>query len=336
MATLAVWAIETLVKHERWTSLLRNWLVFEFKMGYPQGQVCNNYYVYLGYALMFFKSKRLFLRNKHWPEILSHWIKDHHKWGLMPDIMDQCKSFAEDFFKWWQGLQPAWWLMASLELCEDIPENFVEWKELAKGGPNGVFLLILALAWWGASIQGSDTEHSDEEFNTALYQVSWLLQYFLDIIKDLGINITQMTLKQKWGESDGNANALKRYFLFICSKTMIFDNVKLELTKLNSFDIYIWIYLFWYLIFCWITFSMLWFMPRGWPMQDFSYLFYSLCSWPSRSVSQVPNHWSMSDFSGQPSHFIARQCGWEDPGNLLTAINYVSTNSWGIINYGQW
>ena len=94
-----------------------------------------------------------------------------------------------------------------MELSEDIPEDFMKWDDIMKGGLNGIFLVLLALSWWGVGIQETCKKNERDEFAIALHQVSWLLEIFLNIIKEPDIDISET---RKWGASAEGEKAAKR------------------------------------------------------------------------------------------------------------------------------
>lgn len=62
----------------------------------------------------------------------------------MPTITDVA-AYGTVWKAWWVELQPAWrgktW---------PLPRKSGDWTDLRRGGKNGLFIAILALAWWYA------------------------------------------------------------------------------------------------------------------------------------------------------------------------------------------
>lgn len=80
----------------------------------------------------------------------------------MPDLTDQADAFGMEWAAWWHSLQVD---QEGQPLPEGQYHNPVlpneltaEQGELMKGGPNGVFLLLISLAWWGAAVSDQDME----------------------------------------------------------------------------------------------------------------------------------------------------------------------------------
>ncbi|KLO15474.1 hypothetical protein SCHPADRAFT_790657, partial [Schizopora paradoxa] len=63
-------------------------------------------------------------------------------------------AFASEVRAWWTALMPGWRLpsdgrtaQAAWPLQRNVPET-EDWKKVRKIGPNGIFLVLLALSWW--------------------------------------------------------------------------------------------------------------------------------------------------------------------------------------------
>ena len=52
-----------------------------------------------------------------------------------------------------------------------------DWLNIRKGGSNGVFIVILTLAWWLHASNG--VVDADPEFARALEDVSWVLDHLI-------------------------------------------------------------------------------------------------------------------------------------------------------------
>jgi hypothetical protein len=51
-----------------------------------------------------------------------------------------------------------------------------DYSSLKKGGLNGIILILAALAWWGAAVDGKDTE-----WEAAVEDVSWCLSQLVTL-----------------------------------------------------------------------------------------------------------------------------------------------------------
>lgn len=129
-------------------------------------------------------------------------MKRHRNYDDMPDVTDTVKEFGEAWWKWWIGLQPDW--REGSELVMEPPEEF-DWGELEKGGPNGLFLLLLSLGWWGAGAQGEAEEHA-EACAQAYESFNWALSHIL---------ATRVTggVPKKRASDVSSMGSSKRYFL---------------------------------------------------------------------------------------------------------------------------
>jgi hypothetical protein len=74
--------------------------------------------------------------------------------------------------KWWIAIQPEWRLTDEhWPLLREVPLGS-DWSSFLCGGPNGLFLVILTLFWWA---QATQTDHSQEEFLSAVSDVHWVM-----------------------------------------------------------------------------------------------------------------------------------------------------------------
>ena len=80
------------------------------------------------------------------------------------------KEFGAAVIKWWITIQPTTrkqWPPTYNALPDDFSFDYFN-----RGGPNGVFLVILCLGWW-ANALSADTDITD--YALVLYDVSWVL-----------------------------------------------------------------------------------------------------------------------------------------------------------------
>lgn len=68
----------------------------------------------------------------------------------MPDLTDEVDTFSEEWWAWWALLLKGR-LTEFSQPSADVPAPTLAdvQQEVMKGGANGVFLLLLSLAWWG-------------------------------------------------------------------------------------------------------------------------------------------------------------------------------------------
>jgi len=79
---------------------------------------------------------------------------------------------------WWFAMQPDWRQKASKTswpLSRALsPDDRHDWNHLFRAGPNGLFLLMMSLAWWAESIAKSAVPQY-HEFGIAVDDVLWVL-----------------------------------------------------------------------------------------------------------------------------------------------------------------
>jgi hypothetical protein len=100
----------------------------------------------------------------------------------MPLVKDT-EKFGRLWNNWWKLMQPSWRLGGDDALSRNVPPN-ANWSHLRCGGPNGLVIVILALAWWmrGVSIGDSSGLTFVQE---AIEEVNWtLVQMQANVIGD--------------------------------------------------------------------------------------------------------------------------------------------------------
>jgi hypothetical protein len=75
----------------------------------------------------------------------------------MPVLIDPAE-FGISLQKWWCDIQPAFrksnsGMPAAVFMNPTPSNNTDDWKELRKGGPNGLIVLITMLLWWGQGLE---------------------------------------------------------------------------------------------------------------------------------------------------------------------------------------
>ncbi|KAH9887554.1 hypothetical protein C8Q73DRAFT_617778, partial [Cubamyces lactineus] len=116
---------------KRWKEAVRSWEGLEALLQYPSGQGPDS---------------RLPTKNR--PMQVRQWIQTHRQYEKIPTIRNVAQYGAE-WELWWHALQPEMRLGEAGELQR--PEALAEgdsWSVLRRGGPNGFFLVLLALSWW--------------------------------------------------------------------------------------------------------------------------------------------------------------------------------------------
>ena len=87
----------------------------------------------------------------------------------MPEVNDP-KEYGDRWNAWWWSMQPSW---RDPESPFDLPSEASagSWSHLLCGGPNGLLLVILALAWWMKGSAGTNLSPIKE----AAIDITWVL-----------------------------------------------------------------------------------------------------------------------------------------------------------------
>jgi hypothetical protein len=87
----------------------------------------------------------------------------------MPEVNDP-KEYGDRWNAWWWSMQPSW---RDPDSPFDMPSEASagSWSHLLCGGPNGLLLVILALAWWMKCSNGINLSPIEE----AATDITWVL-----------------------------------------------------------------------------------------------------------------------------------------------------------------
>lgn len=62
----------------------------------------------------------------------------------------------------------------------EVLDEAEQWDALRRGGPNGLFMVVLGLAWWAAAL---DNVSGNEELCGALDDATWVMQHIISSLK---------------------------------------------------------------------------------------------------------------------------------------------------------
>ena len=91
----------------------------------------------------------------------------------LPNI-DSVKEFEKQWVQWWSEAQPQWrdtqnWPFEKGDIADK------DWGDFADGGKDGIYLVVVSLAWWIHARDSSEESKLDE----AIEDVSWVLNGLL-------------------------------------------------------------------------------------------------------------------------------------------------------------
>ena len=121
----------------------------------------------------------------------------------MPRLSEP-KEYGDRWNAWWWGMQPGW---RQPDSPFDMPSEAspASWSDLLCGGPNGILLVILALAWWMKDRIG--TNSSLTELEEAAIDVTWVLGQLM-VALDAGNKGKKRELEIEPGDDESSS---KRY-----------------------------------------------------------------------------------------------------------------------------
>ncbi|KAF7971012.1 hypothetical protein HWV62_22281 [Athelia sp. TMB] len=140
---------------------MKAWVEFEDLMDYPES-----------------KAQKNILSKDNRPVEVDRWIKDHRKPHAMPDVTANVTSFSKAWRAWWAGLLPIEHNTEHNNASRDLSD----YAEVQKAGPNGVFLLVLSLVWWGGAVRDQG-EGSIQDWRAAVADLTDVIKFFNDSMK---------------------------------------------------------------------------------------------------------------------------------------------------------
>jgi hypothetical protein len=121
----------------------------------------------------------------------------------MPEVNDP-KEYGDRWNAWWWSMQPSW---RDPESPSHMPSEASagSWSHLLCGGPNGLLLVILALAWWMKSSARTNSSPIEE----AALDVTWVLDQLMSAL-DVGNKGKKRELEIG---ADDDLPSVKRYLI---------------------------------------------------------------------------------------------------------------------------
>ena len=104
------------------------------------------------------------------------WIKKHRKAHELPDVSPYVDTFGKEWQAWWAHLLPA-------EHADQEARKTADYSDLKKAGPNGLFLLMLSLVWWGAAASDQGEERI-QLWRSSLGEFTTTVKLFNESLKD--------------------------------------------------------------------------------------------------------------------------------------------------------
>ncbi|TBU21632.1 hypothetical protein BD311DRAFT_677921 [Dichomitus squalens] len=130
----------------RWSQLVKAWVEYERKLGFPTN-------------------------SQERPKEIKMWSRASRSYEKLPKVKST-KQYAVGWKRWWTSLQPSSRLENSNAWppARREPARDEDWAAIRRGGPNGMFLAVVSLAWWlwaaidaGEEVVGSDVEQAMDD-----------------------------------------------------------------------------------------------------------------------------------------------------------------------------
>ena len=113
----------------------------------------------------------------HQLDIVSLWLRCGRK-IKSPPVISQLKTYAVAWWAWWKVLQPEWRRDAVRGGVYEKPPPGEKWTRTYIGGSNGMFIVVLTLAWWIAKLDG---KVDNKDLALAVDEVAWVLDQMMAV-----------------------------------------------------------------------------------------------------------------------------------------------------------
>jgi hypothetical protein len=122
-------------------------------------------------------------------------------------LVNNHEEYGDRWNAWWWSMQPSW---RDPETPFNLPSEATaaSWSHLLCGGPNGILLVILALAWWMKCSSDANLSPIEE----AATDITWVLGQLV-LALDAGNKGKKRDIEMGPSNSDDLPSA-KRYLIF--------------------------------------------------------------------------------------------------------------------------
>jgi hypothetical protein len=90
---------------------------------------------------------------------------------MMPKVIN-ADEYSTTWWSWWYSVQPSW--RDGPALISDPPED-AEWLPLMEGGPLGIGLVVMAVAWWVKEVGHDEGMVTKTRLADAIVDLAWVL-----------------------------------------------------------------------------------------------------------------------------------------------------------------
>lgn len=105
-------------------------------------------------------------------------MQNARKYTRSPSLAGKAlKVYVEKWKLWWAELQPRW----RNTKVWPFERKSGSWEVLLKVGKNGVYVVILSLAWWMSALsKNPPSQKQQDEFLAVLDDVNWVFSQLID------------------------------------------------------------------------------------------------------------------------------------------------------------
>ena len=112
------------------------------------------------------------------PVEIGNWLKWRSYSTDRIPFISNVDAYRKNWLLWWTDCQPPWRKTTGWPLSRDQGTNS-GWGKLAARGQNGLFIVIMSVAWWGFSLKSADDQRL---FDEVVVDIQWVVEQMLKLL----------------------------------------------------------------------------------------------------------------------------------------------------------
>ncbi|KAJ7471337.1 hypothetical protein B0H11DRAFT_1682174, partial [Mycena galericulata] len=124
-----------------------------------------------------FENAKQALPSKGRPDHVGRWIQAARGRRNQPNpVVQDTKKYEEEWWGWWNGLQPAWRTKEPDGVTWTLGGNYGnDWETLLYWGQNGMLSVVASLYFWGCAAEGAPGDQLGS-WDCAVNDASWVFE----------------------------------------------------------------------------------------------------------------------------------------------------------------
>lgn len=113
------------------------------------------------------------------PDQVGWWFRIGRRAFDKVPLIPSLNEYQRLWIAWWTALQPEWRVAGSWPFPQSSSADD-PWEDLLIGGKDGLFVVVMTLAWW--SIKFADADGDPSHLEAAISDVSWVLSNLISVL----------------------------------------------------------------------------------------------------------------------------------------------------------